>query len=120
MFSSFAAWRFASFTSRNFPCRKSAISRALRSSPRAIISSPAFGTSERPWISTGIDGPASDTGRAFSSSIDRSLQLQHLGLQQHPLEEIVNPLAGLRRDRDERRVAAIFLGHHALRYELLL
>src|SRR5205807_747126 len=71
-FSSFAACCLASFTSRNLPWRKSAISRALRSSVSTIMSSPAFGTSERPWISTGIDGPADGTGFAFSSSIART------------------------------------------------
>ena len=59
MFSSFAACCLASLTSRNLPWRNSAISRALRSSPSTITSSPACGTSDRPWISTGIDGPAS-------------------------------------------------------------
>ena len=72
MFSSFAACCFASFTSRNLPWRNSAISRALRSSPSTITSSPASGTSDRPWISTGIAGPASCTGLPFSSVIART------------------------------------------------
>ena len=42
MFSSFAACCLASFTSRNLPWRNSAISRALRSSPSTITSSPAM------------------------------------------------------------------------------
>ena len=41
MFSSLAACCLASLTSRNLPCRNSAISRALRSSPSTITSSPA-------------------------------------------------------------------------------
>ena len=35
-------------------------------------SSPAWGTSVRPWISTGIEGPASLMGLPFSSSIART------------------------------------------------
>ena len=72
MFSSFAACCFASFTSRNLPWRNSAISRALRSSPSTITSSPASGTSDRPWISTGIAGPALVTALPFSSVIART------------------------------------------------
>lgn len=66
-----ACWR-ASLTSRNLPWRNSAISRALRSSDSTISSSPAAGTSVRPWISTGIDGPASWMGLPFSSSMART------------------------------------------------
>ena len=134
MFSSFAACGLASLTSRNLPWRKVAISRARRSSPSTMNSSPACGTSVRPWISTGIDGPASLIGLPSSSSIartrpkvepasttsprlsvprlhqhgrdraaalvelrfddqalgqrvDRRLQFQHFGLQQHLLEQ---------------------------------
>ncbi len=72
MFSSLVACCLASFTSRNLPWRNSAISRALRSSASATTSSPARGTSDRPWISTGIDGPALCTGLPFSSSIART------------------------------------------------
>ena len=71
-FSSLAAcWR-ASFTSRNLPWRNSAISRALRSSPSTSTSSPAWGTSCRPWISTGIEGPASSTDFPVSSVMART------------------------------------------------
>ena len=38
--------------------RMVAICRALRSSDTATRTSPAEGTPERPWISTGSDGPA--------------------------------------------------------------
>ena len=37
-----------------------------------MTSSPALGTSVRPWISTGIDGPASVIALPFSSSIART------------------------------------------------
>ena len=37
-----------------------------------MTSSPACGTSVRPWISTGIDGPASLIGLPFSSSMART------------------------------------------------
>ncbi len=72
MFSSLAACCLASFTSRNLPWRKSAISRALRSSPSTITSSPASGTSESPWISTGIAGPAAATDLPVSSVMART------------------------------------------------
>ena len=36
------------------------------------MSSPAAGTSDSPWISTGIEGPADCTGLPFSSSIART------------------------------------------------
>ena len=71
MFSRLAACFLASFTSRNFPCRNSAISRALRSSAKTIASWPADGTSERPSTSTGIDGPASLIVLPSSSSMAR-------------------------------------------------
>ena len=72
MLSSFTACCFANFTSRNLPWRNKAISRALRSSETAITSSPAAGTSDRPWISTGMDGPASLQGLPFSSNMART------------------------------------------------
>ncbi|CFN68963.1 Uncharacterised protein [Bordetella pertussis] len=62
----------ARLTSRNLPWRNSAISRALRSSDSTISSSPAAGTSVRPWISTGIDGPAVWICLPFSSSMART------------------------------------------------
>jgi hypothetical protein len=37
-----------------------------------MASSPAIGTSDRPWISTGIDGPAASIGLPFSSSMART------------------------------------------------
>ena len=167
MFSSFAACCFASLTSRNLPWRKSAISRALRSSPSTMTSSPASGTSDRPWISTGMAGPALDTALPFSSVIARTrpntapgehdvaalqrarmhehrrdralalveprldddaarrrvlrrLQLEHFGLQQDRVEELVDARAGLGRHRNELRLAAVLLGNHALGDELLL
>jgi hypothetical protein len=54
------------------PWRNSATSRAFFSSASTTTSSPARGTSDRPWISTGIDGPALCTGLPFSSSIART------------------------------------------------
>ncbi len=71
-FSSLTACCLASFTSRNLPWRKSAISRALRSSVSTMTSSPARATSCSPWISTGIAGPASLIGLPFSSFIART------------------------------------------------
>ncbi len=41
--------------------RSSASSRAMRSSATALNTSPALGTSDRPEISTGVEGPASVT-----------------------------------------------------------
>ena len=58
MFSSFAACCLASFTSRNLPWRKSAISRALRSSPSTITSSPALR-----HVRTGPGSRPESTGR---------------------------------------------------------
>ena len=54
---------------RVFAPRNSAISFALRSSSTTKNSSPAFGASSRPRISTGIDGPASPIGFFISSVI---------------------------------------------------
>ena len=42
------------------------------------------------------------------------LQLEHLGLQQHLLEQRVDALAGLGRDADERRIAAEVFRHDLL------
>ena len=72
MFSSLAACCFANFTSRNLPARKLAISLALRSSFSTITSSPALGTSAKPKISTGIDGPASLISLPDSSNMART------------------------------------------------
>ncbi len=46
---------------RSFSLRSSATWRDRWSSPTAIISSPALGTSSKPMISTGMEGPASFT-----------------------------------------------------------
>ena len=73
MFSSLAACCLANFVSRNLPARKLAISRALRSSFNTITSSPALGTSDKPKISTGIDGPASLISFPDSSIMARTL-----------------------------------------------
>ena len=70
--SSLTAWALANFTSRNLPWRNKAISRALRSSGTTWTASPASGTSDKPWISTGIEGPASLQGLPFSSNIART------------------------------------------------
>ena len=72
IFSRLAACFFANFTSRNLPCRNRAISRALRSSFKTITSSPELGTSDKPKISTGIDGPASLISLPASSNIART------------------------------------------------
>jgi hypothetical protein len=72
MFSSLAACWLASLVLRNLPARYVAISRARRSSVITMNSSPACGTSVRPWISTGIDGPADLIGLPFSSSMART------------------------------------------------
>ena len=53
--------------------------------------------------------------------LDRRLQFQHFGLQQHLLEQVVDALPVLADTGDERRrVAAVFLGHHFLDHQLLL
>ncbi len=57
---------------------------------------------------------------AFGRRILRRLELEHFGLQQNRVEQIVDAGAGLRRDLDELRVAAVFLGQHAFGDELLL
>ena len=48
------------------------------------------------------------------------LELQQIGDQQDDLEELVEPDAGLRRHRDERRVAAVVLDHDARLGKLVL
>ncbi len=57
---------------------------------------------------------------ALGRRILRRLELEHFRLQQNRVEQIVDAGAGLRRDLDELRVAAVFLGQHALGDELLL
>ena len=57
---------------------------------------------------------------ALGRRILRRLELEHFGLQQNRVEQIVDAGAGLRRDLDELRVAAVFLGQHAFGDELLL
>src|SRR5437879_2698379 len=52
--------------------------------------------------------------------IARRLELEHFGLQQYRVEQIVDALAGLCRYLDELCLAAVFLGEHALGDELLL
>ncbi|MNC39835.1 hypothetical protein D3C75_885140 [compost metagenome] len=52
--------------------RLSAISRALRSSSKARNMSPACGTSVRPVISTGVEGPASFRRLSLSLTIART------------------------------------------------
>ena len=59
-------WRRANFTSRNFPCRNNATSRALFSSGTTIASSPACGIADKPNTSTGIEGPALSTKEPLS------------------------------------------------------
>ena len=50
----------------------------------------------------------------------RRLQLEHFRLQQDRVEQLVDARAGLRGHRDELRLAAVFLGNHALGDQLLL
>ena len=69
IFSSFDACCFANLTSLNLPCLNNAISLAFFSSLMTINSSPAFGTSDNPIISAGIDGVACLIFLPFSSSI---------------------------------------------------
>ena len=57
--------------------------------------------------------------QALGRRVHRRLQLQHLGLQQHLLEQRVDALARLGRHRHEGRLAAVFLRHHALADQLL-
>ena len=52
--------------------------------------------------------------------IDCGKQLEHFGLQQHILEQVIDTLTGARRHRHERRFAAELLGHDLLRHQFLL
>ena len=73
IFSSLAACCLARRTSRYLPWRNSATSRAFFSSANTSASSPALGTSDKPKISTGIDGVATSIGLPVSSSMARTL-----------------------------------------------
>src|SRR6266540_4093611 len=52
--------------------------------------------------------------------IARRLELEHFGLQQYRVEQIVDALPGLCRYLDELCLAAVFLGQHAFGDEFLL
>src|SRR6266704_3584863 len=58
--------------------------------------------------------------QTLGEGVHRSLQFQHFGLQQHLFQQRVDSSAGFRRHRNERRIPAVFLGHHCLRHQLLL
>ena len=57
---------------------------------------------------------------ASSGRCGRSLEFEHLGLQQYLFEQFVDALPGLGRYRDERSVAAELLRHYVVLQELLL
>ena len=52
--------------------------------------------------------------------VGRRLQLQHFGLQQDAVEQLIDALAGARRYRHENVLAAPLLGNHAILREFLL
>jgi hypothetical protein len=58
--------------------------------------------------------------QALGHGIHRRLQFQHLGLQQHLLQQFIDTLAGLCRDRHKRRGAPELFGHHVFHHQLLL
>src|SRR5882724_9614266 len=119
------AWRFLS-------SRALATCLAVASSLTALKTSPASGTPPRPRISTGVDGVAcsflDQHGRdraapALELRLDDhaarelrgiGLQVEHVGLQQDHLEKLGNPRLGLRRNRDDRGIAAPVLSGEAV------
>ena len=56
---------------------------------------------------------------ALGGRLDLRLQFQHFGLQQDLLEQRVDALARLGRDRHHRRLAAEVFRHHAVREQVL-
>src|SRR5512146_646451 len=66
-----------------------------------------------PPVTPGLDHDTS--GRR----IHRCLQLQHLGLQEYALQQVVYALPGFRRHGHERRVAPVFLRHDAVAQKFL-
>ena len=58
--------------------------------------------------------------QALGQGIDRCLEFQHFGLQQHLLEQGVDAHAGLGRHGHERRIATVFFGHNLFDHQLLL
>ena len=87
-FSNLAACCLARRTSRYLPWRNKAISRAFFSSANTIASSPALGTSDKPKISTGIDGPASLMVLPSSSVMARILPNTEPANSMSPLRKV--------------------------------
>ena len=58
--------------------------------------------------------------QALGHGIHRGLQFKHFRLQQHLLQQLVDAHTGFAGNSHERRVAAVFFGHHFLGHQLLL
>ena len=58
--------------------------------------------------------------QALGQGIDRRLEFQHFGLQQHLLQQVVDAGAGLGGHRHERRIAAELFGHHVFGHQFAL